>query len=325
MNLQKLKIALKKCVTITVVLLIHCLLHAQSGIPSARHLSHMIYDEQNKQILLYGGSTGGYSYSDLWALDSTGWKKLAENGPSGRIKGAFVFDTDRKKAILFGGSGPNNKLLDDTWEWDGITWKQSDATGPVARNHSMAAYDKKNKVVVMYGGVGPNGLLSDTWIFDGLKWKQADTNGPKDCLPHGMVYNEATGKVILITLSVIREPKDEAHAVNSMWEWTGNSWKKFPDSASFVTSSNLQSLSVFGDHSIVLFDGSDVADGKCKTWAFAQSLGENRSIEGPSGRFGHAMAFDKSRGITVLFGGFSNGKLLNDLWTWDSHKWTEMK
>jgi hypothetical protein len=285
----------------------------------------MIYDEQNKQILLYGGTTGGYTFNDLWALKTSGWSKLFDGGPPERTKAAFTFDIHRKKAVLFGGSGPNNKLLDDTWEWDGNAWKRSLATGPLTRNHAMSAYDKKNKVVVMFGGVGPSGLLSDTWIFDGSAWKQADANGPKDCLPHGMVYNEATEKVILVTLSVIRDPKDEAHAINSMWEWMGTSWKKFPEAASFVTSSNLQSLSLFGNDGIVLFDGSDVVDNKCKTWTLAQSRWEGRNLDGPSSRFGHAMVFDKSRDKTILFGGFGNGKLFNDLWSWDGHKWTEVK
>lgn len=326
MSLQELTIALRNRSAIAVILLCaHCSLYAQSSVPPERHLAHMTYDEQSNQILLYGGSTGGYTYNDLWALNSNGWKKLSQGGPPERIKAAFAFDAMRKKAILFGGSGPNNKLLDDTWEWDGTQWKQSSATGPITRNHSLAAYDKKNSVVVLFGGVGPNGLLSDTWIFDGSKWKQADTNGPKDCLPHGMVYSEATRKVILVTLSVIRDPKDEAHATNSVWEWTENSWKKLSESMSFVTSSNLQSLSSFGTDGMVLFDGSDVADNKGKTWTFAQSHWEKRSIEGPSGRFGHGMAFDKSRGVTVLFGGFGNGKLFNDLWTWDGHSWTEVK
>jgi hypothetical protein len=326
MRSLKFRIYLKLLGATIILLTVQCLTPEQTNVPPpARHLSHVVFDEENSQILLYGGSTGNYTYNDLWALGTSGWRKLFEGGPAERIKAAFAYDTNRKKAILFGGSGANNKLRDDTWEWDGKAWKQNMATGPLIRNHALAAYDKKNKVVVMFGGVGPNGLLSDTWLFDGSVWKQADANGPKDCLPHGMIYNEAMEKIILVTLSVIRDPKDEAHATNNMWEWTGNSWKKFSDSTAFTSSSNLQAVSAFKDDGIVLFDGSDVTNNKCKTWIFAKSHWESRTIDGPSGRFGHAMAFDKKKGKTILFGGFGNGKLLNDLWSWDGQAWTEVK
>jgi hypothetical protein len=326
MRSLKFRILLKLIGTTIVLLTVQSLSHSQTNVaPPARHLSHMVYDEGNSQILLYGGSTGNYSYNDLWAFGSSGWKKLFEGGPTERIKAAFTYDTHRKKAVLFGGSGANNKLLDDTWEWDGKAWKQIMTTGPLNRNHALAAYDKKNKVVVMFGGVGPNGLLSDTWLFDGSSWKQADSNGPKDCLPHGMIYNETAEKIMLVTLSVTRDPKDEAHAINSIWEWTGKSWTKLPEATSFMSSSNLQALSIFKNDAIVLFDGSDVTNNKCKTWTFTQSRWESQILDGPSNRFGHAMAFDKKKGKTFLFGGFGNGKLLNDLWCWDGRTWTAVK
>lgn len=148
MKQPKLRVALKKTgTTVAILLSVHWFLNAQVSSPSVRHLPHMIYDEQNKQILLYGGSTGGYTFNDLWALNASGWSKLSDGGPPERIKAAFTYDSNRKKAVLFGGSDANNKLLDDTWEWDGKAWKQSLATGPLTRNHAMSAYDKKIKLL----------------------------------------------------------------------------------------------------------------------------------------------------------------------------------
>ncbi len=62
------------------------------------------------------------------------------------------------------------------------------------------------------------------------------------------------------------------------------------------------------------------------TWRFVTD-------QGPSARYGHAMAYDESRGVTVLFGGFlcdsafcspGGGPLFfGDTWEWDGTTWTE--
>jgi hypothetical protein len=44
----------------------------------------------------------------------------------------------------------------------------------------------------------------------------------------------------------------------------------------------------------------------------------------PAARDGAAMAFDSNTNQTILFGGFSNGQLLQDTWSWDGTKWTQL-
>ena len=44
----------------------------------------------------------------------------------------------------------------------------------------------------------------------------------------------------------------------------------------------------------------------------------------PPAREAAAMAFDSTTNQTILFGGFSNGQLLNDTWSWDGTKWTQL-
>ncbi len=36
------------------------------------------------------------------------------------------------------------------------------------------------------------------------------------------------------------------------------------------------------------------------------------------------MAYDEKRGVTVLFGGVSNGERLSDTWEWDGKSWKKM-
>src|SRR5208283_6002526 len=49
----------------------------------------------------------------------------------------------------------------------------------------------------------------------------------------------------------------------------------------------------------------------------------NSGINAPSQRHAAGMAFDQSRGLSVLFGGF-NGSDLNDTWTWNGSVWTQL-
>lgn len=44
----------------------------------------------------------------------------------------------------------------------------------------------------------------------------------------------------------------------------------------------------------------------------------------PPARVSPAMAFDSTNNQTILFGGYSNGQLLNDTWSWDGTTWTEL-
>jgi len=49
-----------------------------------------------------------------------------------------------------------------------------------------------------------------------------------------------------------------------------------------------------------------------------------RNVGGPSPwpRSDHAMAYDSSRGVTVLFGGMDANTVLGDTWEWDGDTWT---
>ena len=70
----------------------------------------------------------------------------------------------------------------------------------------------------------------------------------------------------------------------------------------------------------VLFGGSSDAS----TWEFNGSTWRRvATAAAPAPRRGHGMVFDAARGRVVLFGGErrSDGKLLNDLWTYDGTTW----
>lgn len=58
--------------------------------------------------------------------------------------------------------------------------------------------------------------------------------------------------------------------------------------------------------------------GVARAQAWTQAAGP-----GPSARQNAAMAFDSTRGVLVLFGGFAGSTALGDTWEWDGTSWTQ--
>lgn len=46
-------------------------------------------------------------------------------------------------------------------------------------------------------------------------------------------------------------------------------------------------------------------------------------VTGPTARYGHALAYDAQREVTVLFGGQGEHALLSDTWEWNGSSWTQ--
>src|ERR1043165_3343294 len=63
---------------------------------------------------------------------------------------------------------------------------------------------------------------------------------------------------------------------------------------------------------------------KSDTWTWSGSAWTLQNATGPSARFRHSLAFDSSRGKTVLFGGTNAaGSVLGDTWEWDGTGWAQ--
>lgn len=78
-----------------------------------------------------------------------------------------------------------------------------------------------------------------------------------------------------------------------------------------------------GRQRLVLFGG--VGAGHLQdTWEWNGSLWLNRApAVRPPARYAHQMAFDRRRGVTVLFAGSGQNALLQDLWEWNGTTWSQ--
>ena len=79
---------------------------------------------------------------------------------------------------------------------------------------------------------------------------------------------------------------------------------------------------------ILLFGGIGIAPGSATrfrdTWTWDGKSWMKVSDEGPVGRNGQAMAFDRRTGDVLMWGGTAGGAHLDDLWRWDGRRWTEV-
>ena len=76
---------------------------------------------------------------------------------------------------------------------------------------------------------------------------------------------------------------------------------------------------------VVMFGGTS---GGCTapTWTWDGTGWTRLEVPGPQPRNGHAMVFDRARGVVLLFGGTVCGAgERNDTWTWDGTRWTQLQ
>ena len=157
--------------------------------PSARHGAPMVYDSQNKYIVLFGGSTidkqYGNSSGETWIYNDKKWMKLDINQPNGIFNASMIYDKLSDKLIRFGGWNGNNRI-NETWVLTNNEWKKSlTETQPTSRNHSGMVYDESLKKIVLFGGHDGDNIFGDLWVFDKKGWKNIFETKPIERIKNG--------------------------------------------------------------------------------------------------------------------------------------------
>ncbi len=256
----------------------------------------------------------------------------SNGGGSGWLFGDYNYDgmIDAKDYSLIDNSfnnGPGNSLTLFTNPvatnpcgcCDG--WGNVSNTGPSAREHHAMAYDSGRDRTVLFGGDGA-GYLGDTWEWNGTAWTLAATTGPSPRNETAMAYDSARGVVVLFGGGQNNNPQTNSDT----WEWNGTVWTL---RATTGPSARVRHAMAYDSArgKVVLFGGLDASGSggslvaKADTWEWNGTAWTLRATTGPAARTSHAMAYDRARGRTVLFGGFGNS-VFGDTWEWNGTAWT---
>jgi hypothetical protein len=210
------------------------------------------------------------------------------------------------------------------------SWPPLDQTGAMV-------FDRRRMRVVMFGGVGERS--NNTWEWDGhsATWtlmQQLGGTRPSARTGHAMVYDSTRGLV------VIHGGIDASGASNNeTWEWDGEheAWtqrvpgpipSRWGHAMTYDESTGLVVLFGGAHRDPMLGDGElldtweyDPAADKWANWTYP--------LPGiwPRPRKGHAMVYDSSRKLTVMYGGeVANLGPSSDLWEWSTiyHAWREV-
>ena len=272
-------------------------LRTLSGSPSARSGCAGAYDAARGRIVMFGG----YNQSDTWEYDGTAWTQRAPaNAPSARGGHGMVYDEVRQRVLLHGGqvAGVANG---ETWEWDGTDWSFV-TIGPPVKDHTMVRDRSRNRTVVVgyppFQGWG-------TYEWNGASWSLVTSNLPFRYDPKmvGATDPGFGGAVVF--------------AQGTRWLWSGAAWQAAGSThrtprGRFPAPHCVDSL-----RNRVVFYSSDEG-----TWEW-DGTGWTLGAYGPGHKYA-AMAFDSSRGRSVMFGGqASNGVMSNATFEWNGSVWTQ--
>lgn len=198
------------------------------------------------------------------------------------------------------------------------------APQPVVRRSAAVAYDSVRDRIVMVGGrinaSGSNVYPQETWEFDGTEWQLRGNVGPVAFGGYNDTTNIAAYYDVQRQVTVAIESRLQGPTI--FHEWNGQSWVQ-------VLSVPNSTLPWRYDFEVVydpvrgrgvLFGGHNASISYGDTWEFDGTNLLLRSNSGPAPRWGHAMAWDHSRGKVVMHGG-RGAQFYGDMWDWNGTSW----
>jgi hypothetical protein len=317
--------------------------------PTARGNIVATYDSIRKQVLLFGGNSGG-QLADTWTRTGTAWAQPAAfSEPPARMRASMGYDPVRHRAVLFGGQNVGRNrfggsvpgMLNDVWEWDGHKWASGGSTGaPSARGGTFMDYDTTNKVLRLYGGdqlqaMGANTNqvpFTDVYSYNGTSWTNNSTTGRLVARTATMSYDMSTNKLVTFSGSTLNNACGSTcyagGGVGDTWTWdTTNGWKNITGTLPPGRRNGATAYDSVRKRTVA-FGGLGTSNSSLSdTWEFNSTTGTWAQITpstSPPARSGETMFYNTDLARVVILGspvfGLANGE---DLWEFDGSTWTQ--
>ena len=305
--------------------------------PPARLQASMAYDGADRDMVLFGGYSGGGApvyLSDTWIFHRGQWSSVSGPGPTARRSQQMGSLGSSAGVLLFGGVDATATALSDSWSFVSGGWSVlSPTTSPPGRWDGRLVYDPDAGAPVLFGGctaLGCATALNDTYLWSAGDW--APSSGAPGPSPRGepaMDFDPQSHYLVLFSGGGPTWRPDDT------WSYYGPTSGWTNRTALTLASPPCRSLAAMewenGSATGVLFGGrascgADLGEVLDDTWAMNAGQWYNVSdtlSAVPSARFAAGSAFDPILGCWVLFGGWGpSGAALADTWEWCGSSWS---
>ena len=264
----------------------------------------MAYDEARHQMVFVTEGT-------TWRYDGTRWSLVTVEGlPTGSwTLQQVTYDADRGRVVLIGRHlGP---LF--AYEWDGSAWSAIPLQAPPPLTAARMVHDPVHHAILLVGVQQGTGLKS--WLLDtttGVLAPQADVTALAGEL--SMAWDAARNVAVIASS-------------NNVFEWDGTTWTRTivtaqPTYAGFSLVFDRQ------ENAIIAVGGTDGGIGPTTTvmkWPGGGTQWIDLPAQAlPIARRGAAVAWDRDRGVRVVFGGVGPTSFAQqaDTFEWNGLGWT---
>jgi hypothetical protein len=296
-----------------------------------------LYDEHRGGVVLLDGAwpQSERARSDLWRWNGQRWDLLAATDSPATWMGAAANDARRRGLISHGGRDSRG-AVGALREWTGSELRRAADTTPGARFHHAMAYDTARHRTVMYGGATGSRWDTDTWEWDGSAWKRLAVAGPGPRAAFRMVYDSKRRVVVLFGgAGAPKENGEPQEHLGDTWIWNGAAWRQA--SVSGPPGRRDYSMAFDERRGVVLLYGGGAGSGSATRrfddmWQWDGATWREIPLRTPhpGHRYVSAMAYDRARDRTVLYGGYTCDRttsqcgVADDTWEWDGVRWTRI-
>ena len=284
-----------------------------------------IFDPVQTTSLLFN------SAMETWAFDGDRWRDQSGlavgDGPPTAFNGrVLAFDEARQTTVMY---DPGQRQ--EVWERQGRGWVELEiantASSPFYFSSSGVAvvYDSFRRRIVTAGRSLGNAMA--VWEWNGSVWSERVASTPtalQNTSGHAMAYDNSRRRTVLFG----------GNSGDTTFEWTGSSWltRTLPSGSPTPPGRNDHAMVYDPIRRRTVMFGGQGTNVQARTWEWdgVQWRDESPTDRSrvPVVRYDHAMSFDTERERVLLYGGRDGtaivGERLDDLWSWDGTRWTEI-
>jgi len=321
--------------------------------------AQMVHDPFLGGLVMFGGDDVNQTLITAQVFfDGSDWSPSPpadpelDSNPTGRTDFGFVYDINRDAWWLFGGQGCFGDC-DGMWRGTPSSWRKLGPTEDVAalpgnRSNAAVAFERSRGAIVMHGGLQNFALLSELRLWDGAAWPLRTQSGtvPSARANARMTFDEGQGRTIMFGGRGAQGVACDGGATSGICDGTyilnttvtPAVWTQLLP-ATRPSKRHLHSMAYDSTRDrTVLFGGFTALNGtpSAETWEWDTTttttgvwsqrcdnvpVGDVCGGTQPPARGRAAMAYDRTRSRTVLFG----GDVADDnIYEWNGTSWARI-